>query len=299
MSGFFGIASRKDCLSDVFFGIDYHSHLGSRRAGIASYNEEIGLRRKIHSIENSPFRTKFEHIFEEMKATSAIGCISSVDPQPLLIRSNLGTYAISMIGAINNAEELMDQYLSFTGGHFGAMTNGGVNSVELVAAIINQKKSFVEGIEFAQSVIKGSVSILILKSDGSLIAARDSLGRLPVILGKNKNGYCVAFENFAYKKLGYDDLRELGPGEVVDKKRPLNRGKRAYSSYPSGKAIRLLPPYRLVRARGLHGARTEMQGMSAFRSLPSCAKGRQKIKGASHAKEAAHPSARDRGGEIR
>ena len=216
MGGFFGIASKKDCLSDVFFGVDYHSHLGTRRAGIASYNEEIGLRRKIHSIENSPFRTKFEHIFEEMKATSAIGCISSVDPQPLLIRSNLGTYAISMIGAINNAEELMDQYLSFTGGHFGAMTNGGINSVELVAAIINQKKSFVEGIEFAQSVINGSASILILKDDGTIIAARDSVGRLPVVLGKNKHGYCVSFENFAYKKLGYSDLRELGPGEIVE-----------------------------------------------------------------------------------
>lgn len=216
MGGFFGTVSRRDAISDVFFGTDYHSHLGTRRGGIAAYDGEIGLQREIHNIENSPFRTKFEHIFEEMKGNSAIGCISDSDPQPLLIRSNVGTYAICIIGVVNNSEELIKQYLSFSGGHFGVMTGGKVNSTELVAALINQKSGFTDGIKFAQSVIEGSASILILKDDGSLIAARDKLGRLPVMIGKNEDGYCVSFESFAYKKLGYEDEKELGPGEIVE-----------------------------------------------------------------------------------
>jgi len=216
MGGYFGVVSKRDALTDVFFGTDYHSHLGTRRAGIAAYDEEIGLQREIHNISNSPFRTKFDHVFEDMKGTSAIGCISDYDPQPLLIRSNLGTYAICFIGAINNAEQLINQYLSFSGGHFDAMTGGNVNGTELVAALINQKSNFVEGISFAQKQIVGTASILILKEDGKIIAARDLLGRLPVKIGRAEDGYCVSFESFAYTKLGYEDEKELGPGEIVE-----------------------------------------------------------------------------------
>lgn len=216
MGGFFGIASHQDCMVDVFFGVDYHSHLGTRRGGMAAYDHEIGLQRKIHNIENSPFRTKFEHIFDEMSGTSVIGCISDTDPQPLLIRSKLGTYAITTIGVINNPDALIDQYLSFSGGHFDAMTGGKVNSTELVAALINQKSDFAEGIRFAQSVIDGTLNVLILTEKGTLITGRDKVGRIPVQIGKNDQGYCVSFEAFAYQKLGYEDVRELGPAEIVE-----------------------------------------------------------------------------------
>ena len=216
MGGFFGAVTKGDAIADVFFGTDYHSHLGTRRGGIAAYDKEIGLQREIHNIQNSPFRTKFEKVFEEMKGSSAIGCISDFEPQPLLIRSNLGTYAICVIGTINNAESLINQFLSFSGGHFDVMTGGHVNMIELVAALINQKSDFVEGIKFAQKQIDGTASILILKDDGAIITARDRLGRLPVILGKSENGYCVSFESFAYEKLGYEFYRELGPGEIAE-----------------------------------------------------------------------------------
>ena len=216
MGGFFGIASKQDCMLDVFFGVDYHSHLGTRRAGMAAWDPEIGLQRKIHNICNAPFRTKFEHIFEEMRGASAIGCISDSDPQPLLIRSNLGTYAICMTGVINNADALIDQYLSFSGGHFDSMTGGRINQTELLSALINQKSNFAEGIAFAQKSIEGTASILILTQEGSMIAARDLKGRLPVAIGKKEDGYAVAFESFAYHKLGFEDVRELGPGEVVE-----------------------------------------------------------------------------------
>lgn len=216
MGGFFGIASKEDCMVDVFYGVDYHSHLGTRRAGMAAYDAEIGLQRKIHSIQNAPFRTKFEHIFDEMQGTSVIGCISDNDPQPLLIRSHLGTYAICMVGMINNSDEIINKYLSSTGDHFDAMTGGKVNSVELLAALINQKKDFVEGIKFAQDTIEGTASILILKQDGALIAARDKVGRLPIHIGRDGNGHAVSFEAFAYTKLGYEDEMELGPGEIVE-----------------------------------------------------------------------------------
>lgn len=215
MGGFFGAVNKQDAIYDVFFGTDYHSHLGTYRGGMAAYDDESGLQRKIHNIQNSPFRTKFENIFAEMKGRSAIGCISDTDPQPLLIRSKLGTYAICITGIINNAETLINQYLSFCGGHFDAMSGGGINRTELVAALINQKNTFKEGIEFAQSVIEGSASILILCDGGEIIAARDRLGRTPVLIGKSNDGYCVSFEDFAYKKLGYDDEKELGPGEIV------------------------------------------------------------------------------------
>ncbi len=216
MGGFFGAVGKNDVLSDVFFGADYHSHLGTRCGGIAAYDSKIGLQRVIHNIENSPFRTRFEHVFEEMKGTAAIGCISDYDPQPLLIRSNIGTYAICIIGVINNADELISQYLSFSGGHFDAMTGGNVNTTELVAALINQKSNFIEGIKFAQKSIDGTASIMILKDNGTIIAARDSVGRLPVVIGKGENGYCVSFESFAFQKLGYINERELGPGEIVE-----------------------------------------------------------------------------------
>ena len=216
MGGFFGIASHEDCMMDVFFGVDYHSHLGTRRGGLAAYDKEIGLQRKIHNIENAPFRTKFEHIFDEMSGSSAIGAISDSDPQPMLIRSHLGTYAICNIGIINNADELIDKYLMNSGGHFDAMTGGRINSTELLAALIDQKESFAEGIRFAQDVIDGTASILILREDGSLVAARDKVGRLPVVIGRSESGYAVSFESFAYQKLGYEDHGELGPGEIVE-----------------------------------------------------------------------------------
>ncbi len=216
MGGFFGVTSRRNCILDVFFGTDYHSHLGTSRGGMAAYDHERGLQREIHNIENSPFRTKFEHVVEEMSGCAAVGCISDNDPQPLLIRSKLGTYAICTIGLINNTESLINQFLIFSGGHFDAMTGGRVNSNELIAAMINQKSSFAEGIHFAQEMIEGTASILILKEGGNLIAARDRMGRLPVVLGKNEDGYCVTFEDYAGSKLGYEVVRELGPGEIVE-----------------------------------------------------------------------------------
>ena len=215
MGGFFGATSKRDVVLDVFFGVDYHSHLGTRRGGMAAVNEEKGFQRDIHNIENSPFRTKFAGVTDEMQGNACIGCISDSDPQPLLIRSNLGVYAITTIGIINNAQALVNQFLSFSGGHFTAMTGGKINSTELAAALINQKSSFEEGIRFAQDNIEGSLSLLILKEDGSIIAARDKLGRTPIVVGKDDDGYCVSFESFAFEKLDYEYLRELGPGEIT------------------------------------------------------------------------------------
>ena len=216
MGGFFGVSSKNNCIRDVFYGVDYHSHLGTRRGGLAVYDKEIGLQREIHNIENSPFRTKFQDVFDEMKGTSAIGCISDTDPQPLLIRSKLGIYAITTIGIINNSQELIEKYLLDTGGHFGAMTGGKVNGTDLVSALINQKDNFVDGIKFAQDSIDGTLSLLILKNDGTIIAARDKVGRLPILIGKRDDGYAVSFESFAYEKLEYADEKELGPGEIVE-----------------------------------------------------------------------------------
>ena len=183
MGGFFGAVSKNDAVLDVFFGTDYHSHLGTRRGGMAAFDESIGLQRKIHKIENSPFRTKFENISNQMKGNAAIGSISDSDAQPLLVRSKLGLYAICIIGLINNKEKLVEDYLFTNGGHFGAMTNEGINSTELVAAMINQKDNFADGIAYAQSLIDGSASILILTDGGKIIAARDRLGRIPVLIG--------------------------------------------------------------------------------------------------------------------
>ncbi|MBQ3552347.1 MAG: amidophosphoribosyltransferase [Clostridia bacterium] len=215
MGGFFGAVSHRNCEMDVFFGTDYHSHLGTKRGGMAAVTNDGKFVRFIHNIENTPFRTKFEDDLMEMQGKSCIGCISDTDPQPLLIKSALGVFAICTIGIINNAEALVNELISAGRIHFEAMTSGKINSVELVAALINEKKSFVEGIRYAEERIDGSLSILILNSDGSIIAARDKLGRLPILIGKNSDGYCVSFESFAYQKLGYEDVRDLRPAEIV------------------------------------------------------------------------------------
>ena len=214
MGGFFGAISKRDCVLDIFFGVDYHSHLGTRRGGMAIYDKASGFQRQIHNIENTPFRTKFEADLHDFHGCSGIGCISDTDPQPLLVRSHLGLYAISTVGIINNAEQLVETYFSDHGHQFMAMSSGKVNASELTAALINQKDSLVEGIRHAQEVIDGSVTILLLTPD-SIIAARDRLGRLPVLIGKNDDGCCVSFESFAYHKLGYQDAYELGPREIV------------------------------------------------------------------------------------
>ena len=216
MGGFFGATSRRNCVLDVFFGTDYHSHLGTRRGGMAAYDSEKGLQREIHNIENSPFRTKFQRILEEMTGTAAIGCISDTDPQPILIRSNLGCYAICTIGVINNSEQLINQYLTFSGGHFEGMSGGRINANELIAALIDQKSSFAEGIRFAQEMVDGTASILILREGGHIIAARDKMGRLPIVIEKKEDAYCATFEDYAGEKLGYEIVRELGPGEIVE-----------------------------------------------------------------------------------
>ena len=214
MGGFFGAVSKRDCVLDVFFGVDYHSHLGTRRGGMVVYDGAAGFQRQIHNIENTPFRTKFEKDVVKFRGSSGMGCISDTDPQPLLVRSHLGLYAITTVGIINNAEELVERYFSDYGHQFMAMSSGAVNSTELTAALINQKGSLVEGIRYAQESIEGSSTILLLTEDG-IIAARDKLGRLPVLIGRNDEGCCVSFESFAYQKLGYANAYELGPGEIV------------------------------------------------------------------------------------
>ena len=216
MGGFFGVTSRRNCILDVFYGTDYHSHLGTRRGGMAAYDPERGMQREIHNIQNSPFRTKFAGISEEMSGCAAVGCISDTDPQPILIRSRLGVYAICTIGIIRNADELIQRHLNLTGGHFDAMTAGKVNSNELIASLISQKDTFADGIRYAQEQVEGTASILILRDNGNLIAARDRFGRLPVVLCKDDDGYCVTFEAFAGNKLGYETIRELGPAEIVE-----------------------------------------------------------------------------------
>ncbi len=214
MGGFFGAVSKQDCVLDIFFGVDYHSHLGTRRGGMILYDQERGFQRQIHNIENTPFRTKFEKDLADFSGCSGIGCISDTDPQPLLVRSHLGLYALTTVGIINNAEELVSRYFSDHGHQFMAMSSGKVNSTELAAALINQKDDIVSGILHAQELIDGSLTVLVLTKDG-IIAARDRLGRLPVLIGQNEDGCCVSFESFAYHKLGYADAYELGPQEIV------------------------------------------------------------------------------------
>ena len=214
MGGFFGVAAKEDCVFDLFFGTDYHSHLGTRRAGMAVYDREKGYDRAIHNIENSPFRTKFDKDVNTMKGQLGIGCISDYEPQPLIVRSHHGTYAISTVGKINNMDKILDELFSKSHSHFLEMSGGDINATELVAAIINQKDNMLEGIQYAQEIIEGSMTILILTSKG-IYAARDRLGRTPVAIGKRDGAWCVAFESFAYLNLGYTDERELGPGEIV------------------------------------------------------------------------------------
>ena len=214
MGGFFGAISKRDCVLDIFFGVDYHSHLGTRRGGMAIYDKDEGFQRQIHNIENTPFRTKFEKDLTDFKGCAGIGCISDTDPQPLLVRSHLGLYAITTVGIINNADELAEGFYADGGVQFLAMSSGKINSTELAAALINSKPTLVEGIQYAQQVIDGSLTLLLLTADG-IIAARDRVGRLPVLVGKDTDGYCVSFESFAYRKLDYQDAYELGPGEIV------------------------------------------------------------------------------------
>ena len=214
MGGFFGAASRNDCISDVFFGVDYHSHLGTRRGGMTAYSPERGFQRSIHSIENSPFRTKFENDIASMEGKLCIGCISDTDPQPILLRSKLGFYAVCNIGIINNAEELRSEILRDCSASLEAMSSGKVNSSSIIGSLIAQRDNFADGIRYMQERIDGTVSLLILTEDG-IIAARDAKGRLPIIIGKRDDGYCCSFESFAFQKLGYETYRELLPGEIV------------------------------------------------------------------------------------
>ncbi|MBO5328858.1 MAG: amidophosphoribosyltransferase, partial [Clostridia bacterium] len=213
MSGFFGVASKEDCVFDVFFGTDYHSHLGTRRAGLAVYSQESGFEKAIHSIENAPFRTRFTSDYNKMKGNLGIGCISDFQAQPMLVRSQHGTYAITTVGKINNTEELAKEMVD-SGTHFFEMSNGEINATELVASLINTKQNFIEGIQYAQSVCEGSLSMLILTPKG-IYAARDKLGRTPISLAQKLDAYCASFESFAYLNLGYKPLRELGPGEIA------------------------------------------------------------------------------------
>lgn len=214
MGGFCGAISNRDVVLDVYFGTDYHSHLGTRRGGMAAWDPELGFQREIHNIENAPFRTKFDRTVGEMVGKRCIGSISDTDPQPLLVRSVHGTYAICVVGVIKNEDQLIQQLLDDADGHFEAMSGGRVNSNELVATLISQRPTIAEGIRYAQEVVEGTVSVLIMTPD-CLIAGRDKFGRLPIHIGQDDEGCCVAFESFAYQKMGYHDAYELGPAEVV------------------------------------------------------------------------------------
>lgn len=213
MSGFLGVASKKQCVMDLFFGVDYHSHLGTRRGGMAVYGKD-GFNRSIHNIENSPFRTKFERDVEEFEGNLGIGCISDTEPQPLLVNSHLGSFAITTVGKINNLHELKEECFNSGKSHFLEMSGGDINPTELVAALINQKDSIVDGIKHVQEKVKGSMSILVMTPDG-IYCARDKFGRTPVIIGKKEDAYCVTFESTAFLNLGYHHERDLGPAEIV------------------------------------------------------------------------------------
>lgn len=213
MGGFFGVASKRDCVLELFYGVDYHSHLGTRRGGMATYGED-GFNRAIHNIENSPFRTKFDRDVGEMKGNLGIGCISDFEPQPLLICSKLGSFAITTVGKVNNYDELLKQLYDNTRSHFQEMTNGQVNVTELIAALICEKDSIVEGIEYVQDIVEGSMTLLLMTKDG-IYAARDRYGRTPLVVGLKEDAYCVSFESHAYINLGYTDYKELGPSEIA------------------------------------------------------------------------------------
>ena len=214
MGGFFGAIAKRDVVMDVFFGTDYHSHLGTRRGGMVLHDSREGFQRQIHNIENTPFRTKFEKDLSQFRGHAGLGCISDTDPQPLLVRSHLGLYAITTVGIVNNADQLVEHYFTRHGRQFMAMSSGKVNTTELISALISQQEDLVSGIRYAQEQIDGSATILIL-TEHEIICARDRLGRLPMLIGQNEEGCCVSFESFAYQKLGYRDAYELGPGEIV------------------------------------------------------------------------------------
>lgn len=213
MGGFFGVASKNDCVLELFYGVDYHSHLGTRRGGMATYGED-GFNRAIHNIENSPFRTKFDRDVSEMKGHLGIGCISDFEPQPLLIQSHLGSFAITTVGKVNNYEKLLNLLYNNAHSHFQEMTNGQINVTELVAALICEKESIMEGIKYVQELIDGSMTMLVMTKDG-IYAARDRYGRTPLVVGRKSDAYCVSFESHAYINLGYTDYKVLGPAEVV------------------------------------------------------------------------------------
>ena len=212
MGGIFATALKEDCVFDLYFGTDYHSHLGTRRAGMVVFGKN-GFNRAIHNIESAPFRTKFDKDTHEMEGYMGIGCISDYEPQPLIVRSHHGTYALTTVGKINNADALADEIIK-TGSHFMELSGGTINATELVAALINQKDNIIEGIQYAQDKIVGSMSIMLLTPTG-VYCARDKLGRTPIVLGQKAEGFCASFESFAYLNLGYTDLRELGPGEII------------------------------------------------------------------------------------
>ena len=213
MGGIFGVASKKNCVMDVFFGTDYHSHLGTRRGGMAVYGP-TGFDRAIHNIQNSPFRTKFERDVEEFEGHLGIGCISDYEPQPLLVQSHLGSYALTTVGKINNLDELVEHSYENGCSHFQEMSGGNINPTELVASLINQKSSIEEGIRYVQEMVDGAMTLLLMTSKG-IYAGRDRLGRTPLFIGKKEDGFCVSFESFAYLNLGYSDFKELGPAEIV------------------------------------------------------------------------------------
>lgn len=214
MGGFFGVASKQDCVFDLYFGTDYHSHLGTRRAGMAVYNKEDGFDRAIHNIENAPFRTKFDKDVNIMHGYMGIGCISDYEPQPLIVRSHHGTYAIMTVGKINNLDDIIQHMFRSGHTHFLEMSGGDINATELVAALINQQDNLIEGIQYAQDTIDGSMTIVLMTPKG-IYAARDKLGRTPVAVGQKEDGFCISFESFAYLNLGYTADRELGPGEII------------------------------------------------------------------------------------
>ena len=216
MGGFFGAVKKTNAMVEVFFGTDYHSHLGTRSGGLACYDPEEGFSRKIHGIGNSPFRTKFDGILSKMHGTAGIGCINDTNPQPLVVCSQLGIYAVCFTGVIRNKRELVEKYITREGSQLSVMSDGHVNTTELIAALINRFSTFEEGISRAQDLIDGTALILLLTDRGTVIAARDRDGRLPVHIGKNEEGHCVSFEQFAYEKLGYESAHELGPGEIVE-----------------------------------------------------------------------------------
>ena len=214
MGGFFGVAAKEDCVFDLFFGVDYHSHLGTRRGGMIVFDQEKGFDRAIHNIENAPFRTKFDKDMQSMKGSLGIGCISDYEPQPLLVRSHHGSFALTTVSKINNTDELVKELFDNGFSQFQEMSSGEINATELVAALINQKANLIEGIQYALDRIDGSLSLLLLSKTG-IYAARDKYGRTPIVIGKKDDAFCASFENFAYKNLGYRDYKELGPGEIV------------------------------------------------------------------------------------